>query len=373
MATTPAEQSDPMPTMGTAPNSNENQVSQEVNGAMITAIEGIVTKLQQVAVGATNPSYTINKLTGIGENVDEWLEHFERHARLQQLTVSQYCDAFAFHVTGVAETWFFTLPNSTKTNWAKLREVCQQRFAVSQHGRWRQERDLYLLKQQPGQSVANYTADILKASRGFDMSQAQLLRLVLGGLHPTVVPFVEQSQPESVDELLQCPAARNGMKAPIDPNDEFVTVSSLSNNRITREDRRGQADWRQAQASREDRHQDRQSGDDNGRRDYGSRHDAREWDDAKYSQQTGGNYANRESGAAERYERDVSANTQRGGRRMYYDTRRRKGDSRRDDRTRDPCENCGRWCERDRYCPALNKRCFGCHQLDHFVAQCPRQ
>ena len=128
MATTPAEQSDPMPTMGTAPNSNENQVSQEVNGAMITAIEGIVTKLQQVAVGATNPSYTINKLTGIGENVDEWLEHFERHARLQQLTVSQYCDAFAFHVTGVAETWFFTLPNSTKTNWAKLREVCQQRL-----------------------------------------------------------------------------------------------------------------------------------------------------------------------------------------------------------------------------------------------------
>ena len=123
----------------------------------------------------------------------------------------------------------------------------------------------------------------------------------------------------------------------------------------------------------EDRHQDRQSGDDNGRRDYGSRHDAREWDDAKYSQQTGGNYANRESGAAERYDRDVSANTQRGGRRMYYDTRRRKGDSRRDDRTRDPCENCGRWCERDRYCPALNKRCFRCHQLDHFVAQCPRQ
>ena len=161
-------------------------------------------------------SYTISKLTGIGENVETWLDHFKRHATLQQLTVNQYFDAVAFHITAVAETWIFTLPKSTKTNWVKLLEVCRQRFAVSQHGRWRHERDLYLLRQQPGQGVANYTADILKASRGFDMSQAQLLSLVLEGLHPTVVPFVEQSQPESVDELLQCSAARNGMKAPID-------------------------------------------------------------------------------------------------------------------------------------------------------------
>ena len=74
----------------------------------------------------SNKSQLFHQQTeGIGENVDEWLEHFERHTRLQ-LTVNQYCDAFTFHVTGVAETWFFTLPQSTKTDWAKLREVCQQ-------------------------------------------------------------------------------------------------------------------------------------------------------------------------------------------------------------------------------------------------------
>ena len=111
----------------TTANASESQPSQQINGAMITAIEGIVTKLQQVAVGPANPSYSISKLTGIGENVDEWLEHFERHARLQQLAVTQYCDAF--HVTGVAETWFFTLPKTTSTDWVKLREACQQRFA----------------------------------------------------------------------------------------------------------------------------------------------------------------------------------------------------------------------------------------------------
>ena len=125
--TGPAAESEQLPTTASA---SESQPSQQINGAMITAIEGIVTKLQQVAVGPTNPSYSISKLTGIGENVDEWLEHFERHARLQQLAVTQYCDAFAFHVTGVAETWFFTLPKTTKTDWVKWREACQQRFAV---------------------------------------------------------------------------------------------------------------------------------------------------------------------------------------------------------------------------------------------------
>ena len=70
MSVTPAEQTDPMPTMANS-NERENHVSQEVNGAMITVIEGIMTKLQQVDVGATNPTYTIRKLTGIGENVDK--------------------------------------------------------------------------------------------------------------------------------------------------------------------------------------------------------------------------------------------------------------------------------------------------------------
>ena len=375
--------------MPTTANSNESQPSQQVNGAMITAIEGIVTKLQQVAVGPTNPSYSISKLTGIGENVDEWLEHFERHARLQQLAVTQYCDAFAFHVTGVAETWFFTLPPTTKTDWVKLREACQQRFAVSQHGRWRQERDLYLLRQQPGQSVANYTANILKASRGLEMSQSQLLRLVLGGLHPTVVPFVEQSQPESIDQLLQCPAARNGMTAPLDQSvipeqsDQFVNVSALSNNRITRENRPVQGDWRQSQASRSDRCDAwHGAGDDrDGCHSDGqwrsSRDDTRKRENARYTHQTGGaraqtgaHYDNWESNAHESYERDTADNTRRGGTRGYYDTRRRNRDN---NRTRDPCDKCGRLCEGGRFCFALNKRCHGCHQLNHFVAQCPRQ
>ena len=54
----------------------------------------------------------------------------------------------------------------------------------------------------------------MKAARGLEMTQSQLVMLVLGGLHATVTPFVEITQPTTVDELLRCPAARNGKSAP---------------------------------------------------------------------------------------------------------------------------------------------------------------
>ena len=69
------------------------------------------------------------------------------------------------------------------------------------------------MQQQPGQDVASFAADVLKAARGLEMMQAQLVRLVLGGLHAKVTPFVKMSQPQTVEELC-CPAAAKGMTAP---------------------------------------------------------------------------------------------------------------------------------------------------------------
>ena len=183
-------------------------------GDIVAAIGEMVDRLDKVAVNTARPTYTVKAFGGAGEDVVAWLANFERYARLQNLVGNQCADAFAFHVSGIAETWYATLPDSLQTEWPALKEACRQRFAISQHGRWRQERDLYTLRQQPGQDVASFTAVVLKAARGLEMTQAQLVRLVLGGLHTTVTPFVEITQPTTVDELLQCPAARNGMSAP---------------------------------------------------------------------------------------------------------------------------------------------------------------
>ena len=72
----------------------------------------------------------------------------------------------------------------------------------------------------------------MKAARGLEMSQAQKVRVVLGGLHPTVTPFVEQSQPATVDELLRCPAAITGMSAPTTTTEQITSVASLIEKRL---------------------------------------------------------------------------------------------------------------------------------------------
>ena len=183
-------------------------------GDIVAAIGEMVDKHDKVSMNTTRPTYTVKAFVGAGEDVVAWLANFERYARLQNLVGNQCADAFAFHVSGIAETWYATLPASLQTEWPALKEACRQRFAISQHGRWRQERDLYTLRQQPGQDVMSFTAVVLKAARGLEMTQSQLVRLVLGGLHATVTPFVEITQPMTVDELIRCPAARNGMSAP---------------------------------------------------------------------------------------------------------------------------------------------------------------
>ena len=95
-------------------NTNESPMAHGAGEEIVATMAGIVDKLQQVAVGVgvAHPSYAVSKFDGVSEDVEMWLQKFERHARLQYLHAENYVDAFAFHVTGVAETWFLTLPAS---------------------------------------------------------------------------------------------------------------------------------------------------------------------------------------------------------------------------------------------------------------------
>ena len=87
-------------------------------------------KLDKVSMNTARPTYTVMAFVGAGEDVVAWLANFERYARLQNLVGNQCADAFAFHVAGIAETWYATLPASLQTEWPALKEACRQRFAV---------------------------------------------------------------------------------------------------------------------------------------------------------------------------------------------------------------------------------------------------
>ena len=305
---------------------NDTTTAHTTGGDMVAAIGEMVDRLDKVAVNTARPTYTVKALVGAGEDVVAWLANFERYARLQNLVGNQCADAFAFHVSGIAETWYDTLPASLQTEWPALKEACRQRFAISQHGRWRQERDLYTLRQQPGQDVASFTAVVLKAARGLEMTQAQLVRLVLGGLHATVTPFVEITQPTTVEELLRCPASRNGMAAPAIERDVMAYDIGPT----------GEAcDEAEQDASRVN----------------------------AYS----GRYIPDRSGSQRGRPDQRHGNAQRGDDGQQANTRRKPWQ--RDERCQ-ACGRTGRWCQGNRNCPAYSKHCFGCQRVGHFVSQC---
>ena len=140
---------------------------------LAAAMDVMIAKLQQVSVTAARPNYVVTSFNSTTNDVENWLQQFEQYAKLQQLTSDQYADAFAFHVTGIAQTWYVTLPDSVKINWTALKEAFRTRFKISQQARWRQECGLYNLRQHPGQTVASFMADILQAAGGLQLSEAQ--------------------------------------------------------------------------------------------------------------------------------------------------------------------------------------------------------
>ena len=135
-------------------------------GITVDVLTARVDQMKNMA--APRPGYSVETFTGDMVTSDSWLEQYERYryARLQNMTDKQKADAFAFHVSGLALTWHQSLEEEVKNDWPILRAHFLQRFRVSQQALWRQERDLYKRRQQPGQSIAEFTAVILNAARG---------------------------------------------------------------------------------------------------------------------------------------------------------------------------------------------------------------
>ena len=361
--------------MASPPVENENPEMQQENvdgDGLVAAVDGMIEKLQKVSFSAARTNYVVTTFDGKTNDGENWMKQFERYARLQQLTEAQYADAFAFHVKGIALTWYDTLPDDIKLDWLALKDAFHTRFELSQQSRWRQERELYTLKQQLGQTVASFTADVLKAAGGLQLSEAQKVRVILGGLHSTVTPFVEQSCPQSVDDILKCPAGVNGMTPATHASTEeqIASVASLIEHRLL-----GQLTSVDAahpkgslRGEREDRSSER--GRDHPERDYGATRSSWDRPERDYGP-TGSSWDRPErdygpTGSSwDRPERDYGPTGSK-----WDNTGRGRTTQQRPQRQPN-CAYCGRWCAGNENCPAYVKRCYGCQQIGHFVSRCP--
>ena len=72
-------------------------------------------------------------------------------------------------------------------------------------------------------------------ARRLQLTEMQKVCIIMGGLHASVSPFVEQSQPQTIQELLQCPAALSAMAAPARADvsqNQIATVAPAIEERI---------------------------------------------------------------------------------------------------------------------------------------------
>jgi hypothetical protein len=216
------------------------------------------------------------------------------------------------------------------------------------------------MQQQPGQDVASFAADVLKAARGLEMTQAQLVRLVLGCLHAKVTPFVEMSQPQTVEELLCCPAAAKGMTAPAMERDVMACTTHSIELTGHGSDRAEQVTTRDGEYAPGQLGRQRYGGS------AGYEGDRAEREAPRVIARDGG-YGSGRRGQQQFIpeERGYYGRDLRSAARMTRD--RGQGRNYRDER----CAHCGRWCEGDRNCPAFGKRCYGCQQIGHFMVTCP--
>ena len=124
-------------------------------------------------------------VAAIGEMVDKLVASELRALRsFTKLGGKPVCGRIRLPCFGDLRNMVRYTASQSSDGMAGLDKAYRQRFAISQHGRWRQERDLYTLRQQPGQEVASLTAVVLKAAHGLEVEEYKETGMDRGGCCP---------------------------------------------------------------------------------------------------------------------------------------------------------------------------------------------
>ncbi len=82
--------------------------------------------------------------------------------------------------------WFQELAQGQKDTVAHLNDAFTTDFKASKNTLWARERAIFGVQQGPSQSVQDYILTVQNAAAGLDIDDEQLLRIITGGLKPTI-------------------------------------------------------------------------------------------------------------------------------------------------------------------------------------------
>ena len=164
-------------------------------------------QLQQnnmLALSFRPPSFDGNKT----ELASRWLKNFNRYADLAGAHARNRCDLMGLMLTGSAETWFNSLPQEQRNNYAGLEQVFRQRYINAEHTRLERQLKTISRQQQSGESVDNYFTDARSRMEEQHFDNELQMTLLINGLRSDLKGLVLQHRPfANVEQLIE--KARN--------------------------------------------------------------------------------------------------------------------------------------------------------------------
>lgn len=140
---------------------------------------------------------------GVSEDVEDWLEQYERVATFNQWTPEQKLKHLYFSLEDGARTWYENREGKFRS-WDDFREQVLDTFASTD----RRDRAQILLEsriQKPNESVAMFVEDMARLFRRADpdMSEAKKLRYLMHGIKEQLFAGLVRNPPRTVHEFIK--------------------------------------------------------------------------------------------------------------------------------------------------------------------------
>lgn len=137
------------------------------------------------------------------EDVDDWLDHFERVARFNQWNNNNKLHNVYFSLKDGAETWFLNNEASMRT-WEEFREKLLEKFSSTD----RCDHAMRLLDsriQKPNESVAMFAEDMARLFKRADpaMAEAKKLRYLMHGVKEQLFAGLVRNPPQTVQAFIK--------------------------------------------------------------------------------------------------------------------------------------------------------------------------
>ena len=167
------------------------------------------TTLDTIAKQSYISSLKLSRFDG-SYDITLWLDEIDRFIDATKSKDPAYLKNIVIsHLDGPAKFAFDIFKPEEKDSYNHLRQALKERFTPSRHQKLQKKAALYQLKQKPHQTVAAFVLLVQAEARGLGLGEEDLVFVIIQGLQPKIRNYIKMSDPSSVRELLECPAARD--------------------------------------------------------------------------------------------------------------------------------------------------------------------